>query len=135
MGRRLSGIGTRKSAKASELREECHMNRLALSDDRMELTISDGTGRRTTLRSARPNGFTAADLGNACNYQFSKTLVCGQINRARKFSVIGRAIYVHIGTGPPTWWLPRARIGKRELMLGWLQVMLAASVGREDGSS
>jgi hypothetical protein len=109
------------------------MNRLALSDDRMELTISDGNGRRTTLRSARPNGFTAADLENARDYRFSKTLVRGQINRARKFSVVGRVIYVNIGTGPPTWWLPRARIGKGELMLGWLRAMFAVSVGREDG--
>jgi hypothetical protein len=105
------------------------MNHLALSEDRMELTISDGTGRRTTLRSARPNGFTAADLENARDYQFSRTLVRGQTSRARKFSAIGRAIYVHIGTGPPTWWLPRARIGKGELMLGWLRAMFAVSIG------
>jgi hypothetical protein len=63
------------------------------------------------------------------------TLVRGQTNRARKFSSIGRDIYVHIGTRPPTWWLPQVRISKGEFMLGWLRAMFAVSVGREDDPS
>lgn len=55
------------------------MNHLDLSNDGMELTISDGNGRCTTLRSARPNGFTATDLENARDYQFSKGKV--EMNR------------------------------------------------------
>lgn len=106
------------------------MNQLILSDDRMELVIKDGSGRQATLRSARPGGFTQADMDNARDYQFSGTLQRGQVNSAWKFFAAGVSISVSICTGPPTWWMPRARV-RRGLMLGWLRALVAIKVTRE----
>jgi hypothetical protein len=107
-------------------------NRLELSDDRMELRIHGPGGRLATLHSRLPAGFTDEQLEYARSYQFSPGLQKGQVNTARRFTIGRKAVYVHKGTGPPTWWLPRLRIRRDEVMVGWLQLMIAVVVKPND---
>jgi hypothetical protein len=102
-------------------------NQISLSDDGMELTISSPSGQRATLRSARTDGFTPTDLENARTFPLNSNMVPGQVNQARRFRLGRRAVYVHVNTGPPTWWLPRLEIKRGKLMIGWLRVLLAVS--------
>lgn len=106
-------------------------NRLELSNDRMELKIHGPGGRLATLRSRRADGFNDADLDNARAYQFNISLERGQVNTARRFRIGSKAVYLHKGTGPPTWWFPRVRISRGEVMVGWLRGMVALAV-KED---
>jgi hypothetical protein len=102
-------------------------NSLTLSADRMELTISQPDGHVATLRSARRHGFTDDDLDKARHYLLNPHLMAGQVDRARRFQICGRTVYVHVNTGPPTWWLPRVRVRRREVMLGWFRALIALS--------
>ena len=45
--------------------EEHDPNRVVVSDDRMEITISSPEGQRATLRSARPDGFSDMEIDKA----------------------------------------------------------------------
>lgn len=102
-------------------------NRVELSDDRMELVITSPEGHRAFLRSARPGGFAEADVENAYGFKFNSSLEENQVNRARRFSLGSRVVYVHCNVGPPTWWLPRVELRRNKLMVGWLRVLVAIS--------
>jgi hypothetical protein len=102
-------------------------NQISLSDDGMELSINSPSGQRATLRSARPGGFTSTDLENARTFQLNSKMVPGQVNQARRFRLGRKAFYVHVNTGPPTWWLPRGEVTRSKLMFGWLRVLVAVS--------
>lgn len=36
---------------------------------------------------------------------------------------------VTVSTGPPTWWLPRLRIKRRSVTVGWLRLMVRVAHG------
>lgn len=40
----------------------------------------------------------------------------------------GWDLWVHVNTGPPTWWLPRIKPEKYGLMVGWLRGLVAIAV-------
>lgn len=111
------------------------MNVVSVSEDRRTMTIRASTGKLTTLRSAAQAGFTAEQV-DAAESSDSSHLLPGQINRARRFTVRGRAVFVHVNTGPPAWWLPRLEVddnGERiEVMVGWLRALAAVTVYRQD---
>lgn len=105
-------------------------NVVDVSMDRRHMVITGPLGQRSELRSRRPEGFTQEDIDRALTYRFSATMVRGQVNRAWRHEVAGWAIYLHVGTGPPTWWLPRVKLGVGEAMIGWLRAMTAIKVTR-----
>jgi hypothetical protein len=108
-------------------------NRVVVSDDGMELTIRSERGQQATLRSARPGGFTEEDIENARSFTLNSQMVDGQVNRARRLRIGGgRKVYVHINTGPPTWWRPRAEFRRGKIMVGWLRVLIAVSYAASD---
>jgi hypothetical protein len=98
-----------------------------LSDDRIELLITDGA-RVAMMRSARPGGFTAEDLDQVKDFKF--LVDDGQSNTAWRFFIAGFAIDVVVCTGPPTWWWPRVRLTKG-VMVGWFRGMIAIRIHRE----
>lgn len=104
-------------------------NRVRLSEDRMEMVISSESGNTATLRSARPGGFTEADVDRARDFPLNPRLIPGQLNRARRFHMGRRTFYVHVNTGPPTWWLPKVKIRHSGVMVGWLRGLVALSWG------
>lgn len=103
------------------------MNTIALSGDRKEMVVSDGNGRRAKLRSARPNGFTDYDVEVAKTWPMKHDMVPGQTDRAQKFTVRDKPFFIHINTGPPTWWRPRFEVSKSSVMIGWLRLLVALS--------
>lgn len=105
-------------------------NHVNVSDDRMEMVISGEAGHTATMRSARREGFTDQDVANARCYPLRPNMVDGQVNRARRFQLGNRVVYVHVNTGPPSWWLPRVRVKRREVMFGWLRGLVAFSFGK-----
>jgi hypothetical protein len=101
----------------------------------MELTITSQRGQQATLRSARPGGFSAEDIENARSFKLNSRMVDGQVNRARRLSVLGRVFYLHVNTGPPTWWWPRIELGRSKFMVGWFRLLIALSWAAGDQES
>lgn len=101
-------------------------NRVTVSDDGMEMTIRTGD-HIATARSARAGGFTAEDIENARSFQINSKMIDGQANRVRRFRIGRRALYVHVNTGPPTWWYPRAEFRSGKAMAGWFRILVAIS--------
>jgi hypothetical protein len=107
----------------------------ALSKDRRTLTIKRRTPAgiltSTFSRAAQTPPFTDADVENALSGvpAASRTMQPGQRTRARRFVTRSGTLYVHVMTGPPTWWLPRVKRGKDgALMAGWLRGAVAVKV-------
>jgi hypothetical protein len=100
---------------------------VAVSADRMEMTIRTPDGRLATLRSARPHGFTDEDVERAQTVDLNTGMVLGQVNRARRVQIRGRAFLLHVNTGPPTWWWPRIEIRRDHVMIGWYRALAALS--------
>lgn len=109
-----------------------HRNpKAALSPDRTILTIEYCDGYQATFETDKPEGFTDTQVDVARRLDRTVTLP-GQHDRARRITVRGHAIYLHINTGPPTWWVPRIEVTRkstrpRSLMAGWLRGLIAAS--------
>lgn len=101
-------------------------NEVTLSGDRMQMTIH-GNGRRATLHSALPSGFTPEHVDLARSFALDSDMIQGQINRARLIKVADRPLLLHVNTGPPTWWWPRLIIKKGQIVIGWLRVMVGVS--------
>lgn len=100
-------------------------NRIIVSDDGRELTIISPGGQRATWRSTRTEGFSQADIATA---RLSPRMLNGQVNRVwRVCRYGGRGVYLHVNTGPPTWWRPRIELGRNKAVIGWLQVLVALS--------
>ena len=101
-----------------------------LSDDHQTMTVrNDGTA--VTLRSSRAGGFTEADIAPR-NSRQPPRMMCGQVNRVWRFTTARRDLFMHVNTGPPTWWIPRVEMtskrGDRTVMVGWLRGMVAVSI-------
>lgn len=109
------------------------MNRVTVSYDRRHMEIRGPKGQIASLRSGRPAGFTDADVEHAENaFRFSDSLVKDQVNRTRRIPVGNWIVYVHVNTGPPTWWLPRVEVRDGSLMVGWLRGLVAFSARRAE---
>ena len=109
------------------------MNRVTVSYDRRHMEIRGPKGQLATLRSGRPSGFTDADVERAESvFRFSETLTKEQVNRTHRIPLGNRAVYIHVNTGPPTWWLPRMDWRDGSLMVGWLRGLVALSVKRAE---
>jgi hypothetical protein len=108
------------------------MNSVRLSDDRRQMTIQSPDGRRVAhLRSARPGGFTTEEAFKALNFEFSIEQPNERTVAWRK-QIVGRwYLTVSMVVGPPTWWLPKVRVG-RVMMAGWLRTMVKWSISKED---
>ena len=104
--------------------------RLRLSADRRSMRLHGGDGQVVVLHSQRPGGFTDAEVDAALRAR--RNAVAGQTNRTLRATVAGRDVWLHINTGPPTWWRPRLIIGwtdwKRELGLGWLRGLVVVAI-------
>lgn len=88
------------------------MNDVILSADRRHMTVVSPDGqKRATLRSQLPDGFTAEHEMYA-RVEFTFLTEPGVHNCWRK-TLFGRDVFVHVNTGPPTWWWPRV------LLRGW----------------
>lgn len=100
------------------------MNDVILSDDHKSMTIISEDGqRRCDLTSARTDGFTWEHVRYA-THDFQFSTVPGT-HTARTKRWFGREVTVHTSVGPPTWRLPRMRIGRDHVMVGWLRGMAA----------
>lgn len=109
----------------------------ALSKDRRTLIIKRRTPAgiltSTFSRDSQAGPFTDADVESALSSvpAASRTMQPGQRNRTRRFVTRFGTLYVHVMTGPPTWWLPRRKRDKDgALMAGWLRLAVAVKVAR-----
>lgn len=115
-------------------------NTIALSDDGREATVTspDHPGWIVHLRSQRPDGFRFEDLVTARTWQPPENLVPGQRNHVRRREVGPFVVYLHLLTGPPTWWLPLVSLKRgvrRQVMVGWLRCAVAVAVIRKETDS
>lgn len=104
----------------------------ALSEDRLTLVIKRRTPAgiltSTFNRDAQAGPFTDTDVEYALSSvpAASRTMQPGQRNRCRRFVTRFGTLYAYIMTGPPPWWLPRAKRGKDgAVMAGWLRLAVA----------
>lgn len=104
-------------------------HRVTVSDDGTTIAMLSDCGRRAELRSSRRGGFTADQIERARTMVLNPQLVAGQTNRTWHRIVAGRAVYIAVNTGPPTWWRPRTEFSRARVMLGWLRMLVAVSWG------
>jgi hypothetical protein len=94
------------------------------------MRLHGGDGQVVVMHSQRPGGFTDADVDAALRAR--RNTVAGQVNRTLRATFAGRDVWLHINTGPPTWWRPRIITGwtdwKRELGLGWLRGLVVVAI-------
>jgi len=94
------------------------------------MQLHGGDGQVVVVHSQRPGGFTDADVDAALRAR--RNAIAGQTNRTRRATVAGRDVWLHVNTGPPTWWRPRIILGwtdwKRELGLGWLRGLVVVAI-------
>jgi hypothetical protein len=102
------------------------VNDVTVSEDGMELVIRSGD-RKASVRSARKGGFTADHIEYARSFPFNSHLIPGQVDRARLFRIAGKPFFVHVNTGPPTWWYPRVELKRGKVMVGWFRLLVALS--------
>jgi hypothetical protein len=99
-----------------------------LSDDGMTLIVTRrtpaGIATATYERRHDAGPFTDADVDSALSAQpaATRTMQPGQRNKTRRFVTRFGTLWLHVMTGPPTWWWPRlAREKDGALMAGWLR--------------
>jgi hypothetical protein len=108
-----------------------------LSDDGTTLVVKrrtpGGILTSTYSRDHDAGPFTDADVNKALSMQpaATRTMQPGQRNTARRWVTRFGTLYLHVMTGPPTWWLPRAvREKDGALMAGWLRLAAAVKFDR-----
>lgn len=107
-----------------------------LSADRMTLTVhrpvSGGTRIITVSRLAGAGPFTDEDVETVLDgIPAVAKMQPGQRNRTRRRITRFGTVWTHLMTGPPTWRLPRFRIGKDgTVMIGWLRIAIAVKFER-----
>lgn len=109
----------------------------ALSPDRLTLTIRrrlpGGTQTCTLYRDPAAGPFTgeavtAALAGTPRPRQWQP----GQRNTTRRTVTRSGILWTRVMTGPPTWWLPKARREKDgTFVAGWLRLAVAARLDRK----
>lgn len=111
-------------------------NRVTLRQNRMFMEIHTDDGRKITLHSAREDGFTPDDVDRAKSHDFSDSAPePGQSSRTYVFHLRSRYVFIHVNTGPPIWWLPRAIAERMEdrgmaLSIGWLRILVTFAISK-----
>lgn len=111
-------------------------NRVVVSEDGRTAVVTnpDHPGWKMQIRSRRPEGFQPQDLWNAQDTEQRAVMEPGQKTVSRRKVVGPWVVYVHLLTGPPTWWLPLVSFkrpgGQRRLLVGWLRGAVAIAVSR-----
>lgn len=110
------------------------------------VTLSDGgytatlvtmteAGTRTVTLTREPAAGPFTDEGLDRLVEISSrlpSLADGERRRVHRTPPIaGHRLYVHINTGPPTWWVPRVQVKERSVMVGWLRGLVAVKVAPE----
>lgn len=95
-----------------------------------------------TCTTYRNEPWTAADAVRSYDFALhrARKMVVGERTSTRRIALPrGWRIFVHVNTGPPTWWRPRLEFHRevwtRTVMVGWLRGLIAIGVGRESGSA
>ena len=108
-----------------------------LSDDGMTLVIKrrtpGGIQTATYGRSPGTGPFTGANVDYLLSEQraVARTMLPGQRNKTRRFVTRFGTLWLHVMTGPPTWWRPRVKREKDgTLMVGWLRLAAAVKFDR-----
>lgn len=110
--------------------------RYALSPDGMTLTITrpapGGVQRLTVHRQPQAGPFTDADIALALSkVPGPGSMQPGQRNRTRRTETRFGTLWMHVMTGPPTWWLPKkVREQDGTVMVGWLRLAVAVRLDR-----
>lgn len=95
-----------------------------------QFATREGT-RVATLRWATPE--LAAQNRAIAEAAMRETVIRqppGDKRRTRRWQVGPYAIYVHVNTGPPTWWKPRLIREPGTLGVGWLRLLTVVHVKR-----
>lgn len=105
---------------------------VALSQDRRTATLTYPTGQTVTYTSDHDGGFTDAEVDRMARATPSR-MTPGQRSRALRATITGREVFVHVNTGPPTWWTPRVEHthtpqGGHRVMAGWFRAMVAVVI-------
>jgi hypothetical protein len=115
-----------------------NLNRIVtVTEDRRTMTIEED-GFITTLDSRRPEGFTDADVQYAYNeYQPPCVVTAGEVRRVRRVAELPTGgLYLHVNTGPPTWWRPRTVVertgGGWIVGAGWYRALIMLSWRRRE---
>lgn len=102
-----------------------------IGNDGMTLVVKRRTAggilTATFHRDHSAGPFTDADVDYMLSEQpTGKTMRPGQRNTTRRFGTRFGTLWLHVMTGPPTWWLPRIKREKDStLMVGWLRLAMA----------
>jgi hypothetical protein len=104
-----------------------------MSPDGMTLTVrvASSRGALTTRIERLPDQpWTPTDVDRAvemCRERLENAgAEPGQSSITRRLWLPGRRhLVVHLMSGPPTWWLPKASLKDHALMVGWLQRAVA----------
>lgn len=104
----------------------------AVGDDGYHLHVLTRDGRQLEVRRSFEAGeFFLADVERLVGVA-KRTVEPGQKNTARRYHLRSDWwLYVHVNTGPPTWWLPRVKPERYGLMVGWIRGLVAVLVKRE----
>jgi hypothetical protein len=105
--------------------------RIVLSVNRRQLTIvtqtQTGAHRATFDCAADQDPFDDEDVRRAMEDTRITLMKPGQRNMTRCWTTPLGIIYTHLMLGPPMWWLPKVKLSRRGLMVGWLHVAAAVS--------
>lgn len=105
-------------------------NHVTLSTDSRTMTATAPDGEVATFRSAQREGFSPAQVQLA--HAGTPRSRVGQKARIWRWQFRGRELWVHVNTGPPTWWVPRlsatATTIEASMLAGWLQVAVAVAI-------
>lgn len=110
---------------------------IEVSDDGRTLTIefvspNHGAGTLVARREDDAPDWTPPDIDKAIKYLLhaDRTMLAGEKRRIRRYPLPGGyTLWVHVNTGPPTWWAPRVfRTSDGALVTGWLRALIAVKV-------
>lgn len=105
------------------------LNTYQLSDDRKKLTLTTPHGNLITLWSARPDGFHQEDIDRAAFMEFDDgSKLPGQYSSTWAKTIGRWNVFLHIATGPPTWWKPVIDFGDPGVAVGWLRLLVAIAI-------
>lgn len=111
---------------------------VTLGQDGREMTVTLGEYTATYGRTPEQEPFSDSDI----EYVRAATIETVTKHRESGFTTGrksvnrvrlpgGWQVWVHVNTGPPTWWLPRVSL-RRRFMVGWLRGLVAVRVDRRE---
>jgi hypothetical protein len=104
----------------------------SVADDGYHLHVLTRDGRQLELRRSFEAGeFFLADVTRLVGVA-ERTVEPGQKNLTRRRHLRGEWwVYLHVNTGPPTWWFPHVQSERYGRMVGWMRGLVAVVVRRE----